>query len=118
MKPRHLLGGLILVMLVMQVGLAIRHSLWADEVFSIAMATGHSVEHPAGQADPARGDFVESDVAIPAEELRRYAAFGEPAAGLGRVLRAVRLSDTSPPLYYVLLHFWSKLWGTDRKSVV
>jgi hypothetical protein len=113
MKPRLLLGALMAVMLVMQLALSLRHSLWADEVFSLAMATGHSVEHPAGRARPELGDFVESDSPIPAEELRRYAEFDDVPAGIGRVLRAVKLSDSSPPLYYVLLHCWTRIWGTS-----
>src|SRR5690606_12829541 len=47
----------------------------------------------------------------PASELRRYVEFEERSAGLGNVVRAVKLSDTSPPLYYLLLHLWSRLWG-------
>ena len=113
MKRGTLLGALLLVMLVMQVGLALRHSLWADEVFSLAMATGHSVEHPAAQADVSQGDFVETERPVPAQELRRYTEFTEPARGLESVLRAVTISDTSPPLYYFLLHGWTRLWGTS-----
>ena len=37
-----------------------RQPLWADELFSLAMATGHSLEHPAEAASPAHGDFMES----------------------------------------------------------
>ena len=33
--------------------------MWADEIFSLAMATGHSLEHPAVEANPALGDFME-----------------------------------------------------------
>ena len=113
MKRWILFGGLLAIMLVVQAGLAMRHSLWADEVFSLAMATGHSVEHPAAEAQVERGDFVETDRPISAAELRRYAEFEETSDGLGNVMRAVKLSDTSPPLYYLLLHLWSRLWGTS-----
>ena len=75
MKRWILFGGLLAIMLVVQAGLAMRHSLWADEVFSLAMATGHSVEHPAAEAQVERGDFVETDRPISAAELRRYAEF-------------------------------------------
>jgi 4-amino-4-deoxy-L-arabinose transferase-like glycosyltransferase len=103
------LTALLVVIAVMQVGLALRHSLWADEVFSLAMATGHSVEHPAVAADPSKGDFVEQTSPVSAADLRRYTEF-DPASG-GSVIRAVKLSDTSPPLYYLLLSGWTRVWG-------
>jgi mannosyltransferase len=31
---------------------------------------------------------------------------------IGRVVRAVKLSDASPPVYYVLLHGWTRTFGT------
>lgn len=113
MKRWLLLGGLLAIVLVTQLGLAMRHSLWADEVFSLAMATGHSVEHPAAKAQVDRGDFVESEHPVAAAELRRYTEFEEGSDGLGNVVRAVKLSDSSPPLYYLLLHLWGRLWGTS-----
>ncbi len=39
----------------LRVALLDRQGLWADEIFSLAIATGHSLEHPAGEADPSRG---------------------------------------------------------------
>ncbi len=96
-----------------RVGFAGRHYLWVDELFSLAIATGHSLEHPAATAKPALGDFVESDRALPANELRRYLQHDNPPAGIDRVLRAVLLSDTSPPLYYVCLYWWTRCFGTS-----
>ena len=110
---RMLLSGILVVMAMMQIGLALRHSLWSDEVFSLAMATGHSLEHPAASANPALGDFVESAGPVSAVELRRYAEFESVPAGPRQVLRAVKLSDTSPPLYYLLLHIWTRSFGTS-----
>jgi hypothetical protein len=83
-----------------------------DEVFSLAVATGHSLEHPAAGADAARGDFVEAPDPLPAAAYRRTVEHESPPAGPGRVLRAVRLSDTSPPLYYLLLYAWTLALGT------
>ena len=56
-----MLSALLLfgVAVVLRLVLAGERGLWADELFSLAMATGHSLEHPAAEADPARGDFVE-----------------------------------------------------------
>src|ERR1700746_3360887 len=57
---------------VMQITVAGRSGLWADEVFWLAMATGHSLEHPAAATDPTRGDFVEPDHPVKAAEFCRY----------------------------------------------
>jgi 4-amino-4-deoxy-L-arabinose transferase-like glycosyltransferase len=88
-------------------------SLWSDELFSLAMATGHSLEHPADTADPARGDFVESPRPEPPSYYSRYLEHESPPAGVSRVIRAVFLSDTSPPLYYILLSAWTLVLGTS-----
>jgi len=96
-----------------RVSLAGRHCLWVDELFSLAIATGHSLEHPAAAAKPELGDFVESQHAVPAEELCRYLKHDNPPAGINRVLRAVLLSDTSPPFYYLCLYWWTRCFGTS-----
>src|SRR6266404_2836508 len=98
---------------VVQIAVAGRSGLWADEIFSLATATGHSLEHPAAAADSAQGDFVESDTAVDAEELQHYLKHDDPPASPARVVRAVLLSDTSPPLYYLLLYAWTLMFGTS-----
>jgi hypothetical protein len=97
---------------VVQGALAWRHQLWVDEVFSLAMATGHSLEHPAAVARPERGDFVETVEPVGAAALRRYTEVEPGITNLRAVWRAVFLSDSSPPLYYLLLHGWVRLFGT------
>ena len=104
---------LLVVMTLLQLGLAQQHSLWADEFFSLAMATGHSLEHPAADARPQLGDFVEPQIPVPAAEFRRYLQHESPPASPARVIRAVLLSDTSPPLYYLLLQGWTLIFGTS-----
>lgn len=96
---------------------ALQPGLWADEVFSLAMATGHSLEHPAAAADPGLGDFVEPAEPRPATLFRSYAEHGEHPAGFGRVVRAVTLSDTNPPLYYLLLNPWTRVFGTGDATL-
>jgi hypothetical protein len=108
-----LLFVVIALAAVVQVNVAGRSGLWADEVFSLAMATGHSLEHPAAAADSTLGDFVESDTPVRAEELQRYLKHDSPPASPARVVRAVLLSDTSPPLYYLLLYGWTLMFGTS-----
>jgi 4-amino-4-deoxy-L-arabinose transferase-like glycosyltransferase len=107
----------VAVGLAMRVGLVERHGLWADEIFSLAIATGHSLEHPSWVADPALGDYVESPQPLPPSAYRAYLEHDQPPAGLGRVARAVRLSETSPPLYYFLLYAWTRALGTSDASL-
>ena len=111
------LAAVAAVALVLRVGLLERQGLWADEVFSLAIATGHSLEHAAVDADAALGDFVEGPLPLEPGEYVRYVSHEEPPAGVGRVLRAVRLSDTSPPLYYLLLYLWTRAAGVGDASV-
>jgi hypothetical protein len=110
---RWILFALFGVMAVLQLSLIGRQSLWVDEAFSLAIATGHSLEHPAAAADPTQGDFVETTHPVPAQELQHYLQHDHPPAAPSRVIRAVLLSDTSPPLYYLLLYVWTLLLGTS-----
>jgi hypothetical protein len=124
-KPRPRFGGQYLWILVailtlaavVRVGIVGRSGLWADELFSLAIATGHSLEHPAAVANPKLGDFVQTDSGVDREEFRHYLRHDNPPAGPARVLRAVLLSDTSPPLYYLLLYGWTLLFGTSDVSI-
>lgn len=115
----YLRGGSIALLIVLS-GAAVlrlavigRQPLWADELFSLAMATGHSLEHPAEAASPARGDFMESARPEPPPFYSRYLEHEDPPAEMSRVIRAVFLSDISPPLYYLLLSAWTRLLGTS-----
>jgi len=110
-------AAVLALALVLRLGLLERQGLWADEVFSLAIATGHSLEHAAAEADAPLGDFVEAPSPLDPGEYVRYASHERPPAGLGRVLRAVRMSDTSPPLYYVLLYGWTRAVGVGDASV-
>lgn len=109
-----LLTGLTLAV---RLPLGLREGLRADEVFSLAMATGHSLEHPAHLAEPALGDFVERPNATPAAAYQEYTTHETPPVGMGQVLRAVRISDTSPPLYYLLLNLWTRWFGTGDAAL-
>lgn len=115
LRLRHttLLAFLIFAAAFLRLGMLERQGLWADEVFSLAMATGHSLEHPAAVADPSLGDFIEHPQPLPASAYRSYLKHEEPVAGVRRVVRAVLLSDTNPPLYYVLLYGWTLRSGTS-----
>ena len=112
-RQRWLLLLIFLVMAGLQIALATRQPLWVDEIFSVAMATGHSLEHPAATAKPEQGDFVEPNEPVRASLLNRYTQHESPPASPARVIRAVSLSDTSPPLYYLLLYLWTLIFGTN-----
>lgn len=109
-------AGLGVVLVLVGVGLRMeavsRPGLWADEIFSLAMATGHGLEHPAAEADSTLGDFVQPREARLPAEFQRYARHDTPPASPGRVVRAVQMSDTNPPLYYLLLNAWTRAFGT------
>ncbi len=97
----------------LELSLLPRQSLWIDEIFSLAMATGHSLEHPAATADKTKGDFIEPLLPMPAADWQQYLKHDAWPVSPGRVLRAVLLSDTSPPFYYLLLYLWTLIWGTS-----
>ncbi len=111
--------GLLLfsVAVILRIFLALQPGLWADEIFSLAMATGHSLEHPADAANPDLGDFVEPGGAQPPAAFRKYMQHERSPAGPGRVMRAVLLSDTSPPLYYLALNYWTRVFGTGDAAL-
>jgi uncharacterized membrane protein len=114
-----MLSALLLFALaaVLRIVLAGERGLWADELFSLAIATGHSLEHRAADADPTQGDFVEQREAQAPAAYARYLQHEDPPAGARRVIRAVLLSDTSPPLYYLLLNLWTRGTGTSDRSL-
>lgn len=93
-----------------------RHGLWTDELFSLAIATGHSLEHPAAGADPARGDFVEHPGPRPAADYARYADV-DADTDAARIVSAVRRSDTNPPLYYLTLGLWIRAFGSSDAAL-
>ena len=114
-RGRHQVSAILAIVAVAAVlrfGLAGNQPLWTDEVFTLAMATGHSLEHAPTAANPALGDFVQLDRPQSVEELRRYMQHDNPPAGLSRVIRTLLISDTHPPLYYFAVYGWTLLFGT------
>ena len=114
---KRLIALLFVIAALLRIDLALHPGLWADEIFSLAMATGHSLEHPANEANPALGDYAESKDPQPASIFRRYMEHDSPPAEFGRVIRAVQLSDTSPPFYYLALNLWTRILGTSDAAL-
>jgi hypothetical protein len=108
--------GLLILIMVLAAGLRLVHArgqaLWGDEVFSLAMATGHSLEGARDTWIPSLGDFTVFETPVAPGSLRVYLEHASPLESPARVVRAVRISDTSPPLYYVSLWLWTVLAGT------
>jgi len=116
-NQRWFLLTVFMLAALLRIYLAGRSGLRPDELFSLGLSTGHSLEHPAAAADPRFGDFVELNNAAPAKEFRRYLQHENPPASPVRVTRAVLLSDTSPPLYYLLLYAWTLIFGTSDMAL-
>jgi len=120
-RPRFRFPRWLLIVLaasaLLQWYLAARPGLWVDEVFSVALATGHSLEHPLRDANAALGDYVQTGDALHPSAWRRYMEHDSPPASPRRVMRAVFLSDTNPPLYYLLLSAWTRAVGTTDFAI-
>jgi hypothetical protein len=108
--------GLVAGAALIRIALIPRQPLWGDEVFSLAIATGHSLEQPANQSRPELGDYFENPEPKSPSYYRGYLE-NDHGANVARVTRAVLLSDTSPPLYYILLHGWTVMFGTSDFSL-
>ncbi len=119
-RPQHKWQWFIVLLVVaatLRIGLVMKPGLWADEIFTLAIATGHSLEHPPENARATLGDFVEPREAQEPEAFQRYLEHESPPAGVRRVIRAVMLSDTNPPLYYLLLNYWTRAAGTSDMAL-
>src|SRR5271166_4907959 len=111
-----MMGAVMVVAALIRIALIPRQGLWADEIFSLAIATGHSLEQPASQSRPEVGDYYENPQPRPASFYRAYLK-NDGGATIARITRAVLLSDTNPPLYYLVLHCWTVALGTSDFSV-
>jgi uncharacterized membrane protein len=106
----------MVVAVVIRIALIPCQGLWADEIFSLAMATGHSIEQGVNESRPELGDYYENRQPRPASFFRTYLQ-NDRGTSVSRITRAVLLSDTSPPLYYLLLHAWILRLGTSDFSL-
>ena len=108
---------LVCAAILLRIVLACHPGLWGDEIFSLAMATGHSLEHPAASARGDLGDFVQPVEVAGSSGFTRFAEHEPSTSGVTAIVRAVRLSDTNPPLYYLLLGAWTRVAGTSDAAL-
>ena len=80
---------LCIIAALLRIALTVQPGLWADEILSLAIATGQSLEHPAADADPSLGDFVEPAQAQTPVTFNRYYQHETSLVGAGRVIRVI-----------------------------
>ena len=90
-----MVGAILVIAFGVRVWVAQRSGLWVDEAFSLALATGHSLEHPASQAEPEWGDYVEGASLRRAGEFAAYLKHDDPPAGLARLFRGETIGHQS-----------------------
>lgn len=74
---------------------------WTDECATIAFSLGNSFLGVPLNA------IISADVLLEPLQLRSDAVPGD-------VVRHLMAESTHPPLYFLLSHFWMKLWGADK----
>jgi mannosyltransferase len=84
-------------------------SIWADDVWSIAAATGHSLDV---RLDGMTADETYADPPgiAPAADYLKYIQ-PQPGNNLWRVARDTFAQESHPPLFYLLLHVWMSWFG-------
>lgn len=112
MRSRILLAcGLIAVALITRCYGVFESSIWVDDVWSIAAACGRSLDIYI----PEGGSYRDPQGPVPAGSLLEYQR-PVPGNNLGRVLRATFAQESHPPLFFLLLYFWMKLFGFSITS--
>ncbi|MBE9094839.1 glycosyltransferase family 39 protein [Tychonema sp. LEGE 07203] len=102
---------LLLILLWMAIALMLRFAnldskpLWTDEFSTLVFSLGNSF----------RG--VPVDRAIDLSTLLQPLQF-RPDAGIGDVLNHLLLESNHPPVYFMLAHWWMRLFGPTEDSLV
>jgi len=94
-----------------------RETLWTDELWSLCMATGHSMCQTPDQTRPELGDYVEALKPMPVSYYGQYTNFNPKTKLAETIIRACSLGDYNSPFYYLLLGYWLKLAGTSDFSL-
>ena len=110
---------LIASFLLTRLCLAQHQTLWTDELWSLSIATGHSL-HCALKGvppNPELGDYVDPLGLVRAAYYQQYLAFDERSKLPEGIVRACLRGDWNSPLYYLFLWLWLKLVGISDLSV-
>jgi uncharacterized membrane protein len=81
---------------------------WYDEVLSLIVATGQNVNYKGPDASPAPLREYTALLSLPEE-----ANLGEAIATVSNVFKGL-LGDVHPPLSFLPLHFWIRLFGNSE----
>jgi uncharacterized membrane protein len=99
---------LLLVWIAIGIGLRFTHltakPLWTDEFSTIVFGLGHSFR------------TVALDQVLTLDDLLRPLQV-EPQTGMGQVVRNLLSESNHPPLYFVLTHWWLRLWSSSEGLV-
>ncbi|MBM3255837.1 MAG: hypothetical protein FJZ08_06005, partial [Candidatus Omnitrophica bacterium] len=109
----------ILLLSLLAIGFTLRlnhlseRSLWTDEFFTLFQSSGHGtqikslLDSLASKRDPA---------AVPAGELKRLLR-NDPHKNINDVNLGLLNTDTHPPFYFLVMHFWMRLFSDSALSV-
>jgi hypothetical protein len=103
---------ILLSALILRLSLLPAQGLWVDEIFSLCVSAGNSLEHHPEKFIPSPGDYQDLDGLVPSSSLAQHAQIPLKGPSLKRILNAVKYSDTSPPLYYILTAGWLHFFGS------
>lgn len=108
----------ILVLLLLALGFVLRmnnlsqRSLWTDEFFTFFLATGHGVDIE---------NLLHSFSSAPEPKLLKAKEFkiflrNDPAKHIQDVNKGLFYTDTHPPLYFWIMHFWMRIFKDNALS--
>ncbi|MEW6075502.1 MAG: glycosyltransferase family 39 protein [Candidatus Omnitrophota bacterium] len=101
-----MLGACLLLGFVLRMQSLSSRSLWTDEFFTLFLSTGHGDE--VSRLIAANG--TQGITAYRAGALKQFLR-NDASKGIRDVLRGVLATDTHPPLYYGIMHYWLKVFG-------
>jgi len=101
-----MLGVCLLLGFLLRVQSLSTRSLWTDEFFTLFLSTGHGNE----VSRLIEGNGTQGITAYRAGALKPFLR-NDASKGIQDVLRGVLATDTHPPLYYGIMHYWMKVFG-------